>query len=100
MFPTKMIEHIWNTAEGKHESTLSAIYGFFETISAQMNPTDIATLFHHIDRIEDINELTITLIQKTTENALMHDPTKYYGFPRLWSIMQDTVYAIGVREHA
>jgi len=41
----EMIGKIWRTAEGKHESTLSAIYGFFEIISASMNIEAIDYLF-------------------------------------------------------
>ena len=35
-----------------------------------MSPNDIDHLFEFIDTIKHYDEMTITLIQKTTENAL------------------------------
>ena len=66
MFPLTMIGKIWHTADAKHESTQSAIYEFFQTIASALNMEGLDVLFKFIDEINDYNESTITLIQKTT----------------------------------
>jgi len=102
--PLSLLERLWNTCEGKHETTLVGLYDIIIEISGYLNNEGIQFLRKKIESIpnELQNEMTLNLIKGFAQNTLPRidtiqtqneedfiDESKYNCINVLWNILLD-----------